>query len=502
MTDETFQPENPQEEPGAPENLAGAQTPVESETQAPAETETAADLFAADGETELFAAEGAEPIFADERAQNAAAEGPRAVEPQGDESVDKDAVDPSGVLSALKRRGPVLAAVAALAVVAVLACTLFMPRKSPAEAVLGYVDDLLPANATDVAMETVGLPAETTMLTVEGADVSAEEYLYWLGNITSYYDMMSAYSGSPMGLTREAQSGVTWDQQLKLAARDNSVLLALVPSLAKEFGVELTAEDFQTVADNRAANIKAVGGPAVYAYQLQAMGVSDATALKLDATSALYNKVQQAWLERLAQDLTDEAVADYVAENDILRAKHILLMTVDQTTRQPLDEATVAQKKAQAQELLAQLRAEPSKFDELMQTYSEDTGLAANPDGYTFTAGSMVAAFESGTRALEYGQISDVVESEYGYHIILRLDPDSEELRQSVAYEDFNAAVQARVDQAHVVERQDFSTFTTAEYYEKLLAFQSTLAYPETGDETQNEPTVVDQSQAELEPAS
>lgn len=58
-----------------------------------------------------------------------------------------------------------------------------------------------------------------------------------------------------------------------------------------------------------------------------------------------------------------------------------------------------------------------------MNANSEDTGLAANPDGYAFTTGEMVQEFEDATRALEPGQISGLVESSYGYHIILRLEP-------------------------------------------------------------------------------
>lgn len=495
MTDETFRPETPEEETPRPEAELFEEGNAPDEETDPAQAESPDDLFDEDGESERFAAEGNEPIFADET-----------VETADGEAGETPVADP-----APKKRGPIIAAVVAavaVAAVAVILMCIFLGGKknaSPADAVLDYVDDLLPANTTDVAKETVGIPGDTTLITVEGVGVSAEEYLYWLGNITSYYDMMSSYSGSAMDLTREAQAGVTWDEQLKRAARDNAVLLALVPTLAKEFDVELTPEDLQSVADDRAADMEELGRD-MYAYQLQAMGISDATAVKLDATSALYNKIQQVWLERLAQDVTAETVADYVEENDILKAKHILLMTVDQTTRQPLDEATVAQKKAKAEELLAQLRADPSKFDELMQANSEDGGLATNPDGYTFTAGSMVEAFESGTRALEYGQISDVIESEFGYHIILRLDPDSDELRQDVAYEDFNAAIQARVDQADVDESEDLASFTTADYYEKLLAFQETLTRPETEGEgdvgAETEPEVVDQSRAELEPAS
>ena len=466
---------------------------MEDETPAqevPAETEAPVDLFAQDGEAELFEAEGAETLFADELDDTAAQEEDAGEDPG-------EAPDP-----AKKGKGPAVAAGLAAglvtAVVAFLVVTmLFGPKRaaSPADKVLELVE-CLPDNEIDVTQETVGISGDTALLKVEGVDVTAEEYLYWLGNITSYYDMLSSFSGSAMDLTQEAQPGVTWDEQLKRAARDNSVLLALTPGLAREFGVELTQEELQDVADGRASAMESAGGEAIYAYQLQAMGINDATALRMDATTALYNKVQIAWRDKLVQEQTAETVAAYVEEHDVLRAKHILLATVDLNTRQPYDEETVAQQRAKAEDLLAQLRADPSRFDELMNENSEDSGLATNPDGYLFTADEMVTAFEDATRALEYDQISELVESEYGYHIILRLDPDCEELRESMAGESFNAAVQERVDNAKVTETEAYRSITTAEYYEKLLAFQEALPLPEM------EPDVVDQSGAELEPAS
>ncbi len=388
-----------------------------------------------------------------------------------------------------KKRGVwITVAAVALAAAVAVGVWLMISHEPPSKAErLVEMTDCLPDNATDVAMETVGVPGDTVLLTVEGQDVTAEEYLYWLGNITTYYKL---YSGGALDLTQEAVDGVTWGEQLKLTARDNVVLLALVPSLAKEYGVELTDEELQQVVDNRAAGIEDAGGEEMYAYQLQAMGINDATALRLEVNSALYNKVQEAFLDKVEGELTAEDVAAYVEENDLLRAKHILLLTRDMTTGEDYDDAKIAQQKAKADDLLAQLRADPSKFDELMNANSEDTGLTAYPDGYLFTAHEMVPEFEDGTRALGFDEISEVIESDYGYHIILRLDPDCDEVRDAMAGERLNEELQARVDGAEVVESEAYKDLTTAGYYEKLTAFQDGLAQPE----------VVDQSQAELQP--
>ena len=143
-------------------------------------------------------------------------------------------------------------------------------------------------------------------------------------------------------------------------------------------------------------------------------------------------------------------------ELGVYRAKHILLLTKDMsqtvtnedgtTGYAPLDEATIAEKKALADDLLAQLRAAEDPialFDQLMNEYSEDTGLESNPDGYTTVKGQMVPAFEETALALKDGEISDVVESDYGYHIILRLPLDPADYRGSL----ITSRMQERSDQ-------------------------------------------------------
>jgi len=63
-------------------------------------------------------------------------------------------------------------------------------------------------------------------------------------------------------------------------------------------------------------------------------------------------------------------------------------------------------------------------FDELMATYGEDPGMEGNPDGYTFGLNQMVEEFTEGTLALEIGEIGLPVRSQFGWHIIKRVEPD------------------------------------------------------------------------------
>ncbi|HEX5806646.1 MAG TPA: SurA N-terminal domain-containing protein [Macromonas sp.] len=107
-----------------------------------------------------------------------------------------------------------------------------------------------------------------------------------------------------------------------------------------------------------------------------------------------------------------------LAQQEQRRASHILLNVKPGAAA---EEKTKV--KADAQALLAELRKSPARFAELAKSRSQDPGSAANGGDLDFFArGSMVKPFEDAAFALEKGQISDVVESEFGYHIILLTD--------------------------------------------------------------------------------
>ena len=137
----------------------------------------------------------------------------------------------------------------------------------------------------------------------------------------------------------------------------------------------------------------------------------------------------------------------------------------------------VAAQLAKAEDILAQLRASENPvelFDTLMNEYSEDSGLAGNPDGYLFSTkpdgvnftSRMVTEFGEGTAALEYNEIGEIVESTFGYHIILRLDPMADE----TTVETYRAQWQGDQMDALFQERADAVEVETTAAYDELDA--------------------------------
>ena len=134
-----------------------------------------------------------------------------------------------------------------------------------------------------------------------------------------------------------------------------------------------------------------------------------------------------------AVNLPDEAALKYLEDNGYITAAHILLLNTDEESGEKLDEAALAEKKAELEALVSELRAieddteRKEAFLQKVTELSEDPGSARYPEGYTYTPGTMVPEFEAAAEALEDYAVSDVVETSYGYHILLRLplSPDA-----------------------------------------------------------------------------
>ncbi len=158
----------------------------------------------------------------------------------------------------------------------------------------------------------------------------------------------------------------------------------------------------------------------------------DEAAIKADydANKDLYRTPEHATVQYVvlrAADLaaratvTDAAMRDYYDKNparwagvEQRRASHILI-TVGKDGSAP-DKAGA---RKIAEDLLRQVRAKPAEFARLAREKSKDPGSAEKGgDLGWFGRAAMVKPFEDAAFALKEGQISDIVETDFGFHII------------------------------------------------------------------------------------
>ena len=96
------------------------------------------------------------------------------------------------------------------------------------------------------------------------------------------------------------------------------------------------------------------------------------------------------------------------------RASHILIAVAKDAS-----DADKAKAKAKADDVLAKVRANPADFAKLAKQYSDDPGSAANGGDLDFMGkGATVPPFEAAMFGLKEQQISDLVQTDFGYHII------------------------------------------------------------------------------------
>ena len=151
------------------------------------------------------------------------------------------------------------------------------------------------------------------------------------------------------------------------------------------------------------------------------------------ANEAQFRAPEQASIEYVVLDLdalkagmavTDEDLRKYYDENasrytaaEERRASHVLLSAAKDGPA-----AERAQARAKAQALLGELRKAPGTFADVAKKNSGDTGSAARGGDLDFLGrGAMVKPFEDAAFAMKAGEISNVVETDFGFHII-RLD--------------------------------------------------------------------------------
>jgi peptidyl-prolyl cis-trans isomerase C len=165
------------------------------------------------------------------------------------------------------------------------------------------------------------------------------------------------------------------------------------------------------------------GSAAAFERQLMAMSFTEA---ELD-TQILHRAICEEVVEREVRSqarITDEQVRRYFDENaerlqrpEMVRASHVLLATIDPLSNQPLPSQTIADKR----QLIDQIRQRAlagEDFAELVKTYSEDPGATKNHGVYTFARGQMVPEFEAAAFSMRTDQISDIVTTRFGFHVI------------------------------------------------------------------------------------
>lgn len=170
------------------------------------------------------------------------------------------------------------------------------------------------------------------------------------------------------------------------------------------------------------------------------------------ANTSLFKTTEQAQIEYVVLDMDAVKKGIQISEADLKayydqnaarlsgaeerRASHILINAAKDAPAADKEKA-----KLKAQELLKQVRETPAKFADIARKNSQDPGSAPKGGDLDFFGrGAMVKPFEDAVFAMQKGDISDVIESDFGYHIITLTDIKSPKQR---SFEELKPGIEA-----------------------------------------------------------
>ena len=226
--------------------------------------------------------------------------------------------------------------------------------------------------------------------------------------------------------------------RIKMIVESNAEKLAeqkLILTAAKNKGISISDIQLDSMLQ---AQYQQVGGEEVFLNYLAKQGVTIEFVRKDMANGYVANKYMEGVLLDEAgiteKDLEDN-YRQLIQKDQLASVQHILLMT------QGKSEQEKAEIYKEIKKILAKAKA-GEDFGKLVATYSEDPGSKDKGGLYEdFERGAMVKPFEDAAFSVPIGELSDIVETSYGYHILKVVDRKKE----SRSYEEVKPEIQKKL---------------------------------------------------------
>lgn len=233
---------------------------------------------------------------------------------------------------------------------------------------------------------------------IETSSCKLQELMVYLTTIQNRYE--SVYGREIWGTTAD---GVTLEENVKNIALAQIAQIKTMNLMAEKYEVKLSDEE-----EARAENAAKAYYETLGEREIELLDISEKTIRTLYKELACAEKMYQYTIKDINPEISDD-------EARTITVQHILIKTyaLDGTGKK-IEYTEEAKREAYSRALEAMGLAKGGEdFDALIRRYSEDDKAT-----YSFGKGEMEEAFETAAFNLGTGEISDVVQTEFGYHII------------------------------------------------------------------------------------
>lgn len=249
----------------------------------------------------------------------------------------------------------------------------------------------------------------TVVGTVEQYEVLYEELRY----VTLLYrDQLANQFGED--IWSDPATAEQYRPQLEELVKRNITANYAVLTLARAVGITPETDEIQSaVSDYMNELVTEMGGRANYKAALKEMGLTDSFLRFTVAVDYCQNELYYSYTQDLGLIETDEdTIYDYIMDGNFIRTVHVYIQN---------DEGDDVDKNRAAAEDVHKRLTEGEDINKIIgSSVNEDFDLTTT-DGYYFTHGEMINAYEDAAFALKIDGFSDVIETPDGFYIIKRL---------------------------------------------------------------------------------
>ncbi len=241
--------------------------------------------------------------------------------------------------------------------------------------------------------------AKDEIFRIEGISCTLPEIMVYLTNTQNQYERVYGPE-----IWQANVDGITLEQNIKDTALARIAQIKSMNLLAAEHGVELSEQEREY-----AAAAAKVYYDSLNETEREQMGVTEEIIGNLYAEYGLANKVYQFIIRDINPEISDD-------EARTITVQHILIKTYAlDSTGEKIEYTASAKAEAykKAREVLDLAEDGETDFEQLVERYSEDS-----KGTYSFGKGDMEPEFEEAAFNLGTGEISGIVETKFGYHII------------------------------------------------------------------------------------
>ncbi|HZK57294.1 MAG TPA: peptidylprolyl isomerase [Clostridia bacterium] len=287
---------------------------------------------------------------------------------------------------------------------------------------------------------------EGVIATVNGSEISKEEYEKLLNFYLS--ELRGSYSLTDDALNKDMGTGITLLDSLKLEILDTIIMERIIAKEAAANNVKVDEAELQELYEEK--HLRLMEEDEDYKNMIKENKIDEDLIKEQMGKSLLGHKYRTFYLEKI--EISDQTAETFYNENkemfhlEEIKARHILV-----------------EEEQLAKDIIKKLE-EGEDFAELAKEHSIEPGAqqSGGDIGYFSRDANLVPEFKEAAFALEVGQVSEPVKTEYGYHVItvedkveenIKFEDAKEGIKHSLKETDFQNHIGEMFENADIIKR-------------------------------------------------